>query len=188
MYPARHVRGGAAAFVGVLVVGLPLGADVAVVTCAVTETVCVTVCAGGCDVDPHAATQTAETANTNLNDERLVAIGSPPYLKLAAHDASNVRAGRRGFVRIQRETHTSTRVRRFLVMDNDRAPMPNINDFVAAHLSGVILVTALVMILLFPTVAALVAPSNRRAEFFVLTLIILPGPLGVACASVAQSR
>jgi hypothetical protein len=77
---------------------------------------------------------------------------------------------------------------RSVAMNNDQSPLPGIQDFIAAHLGGVITVTALVLILLFPTVAALVAPANRRAEFFVLTMFILPGPLGVACASVAQSR
>jgi hypothetical protein len=73
-------------------------------------------------------------------------------------------------------------------MNNDQAHVPDIRDFIASHLGGVITVAALVLILLFPTVAALVAPASRRAEFFVLTMFILPGPLGVACASVAQSR
>jgi hypothetical protein len=49
-------------------------------------------------------------------------------------------------------------------------------------------VIALVAVFVFPVVAALVAPSDRRAEFFILTLLFLPGPLGVACASIAQSR
>jgi predicted Abi (CAAX) family protease len=40
----------------------------------------------------------------------------------------------------------------------------------------------------FPLVAAIVAPDGRRGEFFLLTLLVLIGPLGVACAAVANPR
>jgi hypothetical protein len=64
----------------------------------------------------------------------------------------------------------------------------DLHRFLISHLTGTIIVIALVAVFVFPVVAALVAPSDRRAEFFILTLLFLPGPLGVACASIAQSR
>jgi hypothetical protein len=44
------------------------------------------------------------------------------------------------------------------------------------------------LVFVFPTVAALVGPENRRAQLFLLTLLILLGQLGVAAAAVAQDR
>lgn len=49
-------------------------------------------------------------------------------------------------------------------------------------------VILIVLLVFFPAIAALVAPPDRRGTFFLLTLFVLPGPLGVACASVAQAR
>ncbi|MFV9634849.1 hypothetical protein [Mycobacterium neumannii] len=54
---------------------------------------------------------------------------------------------------------------------------------------GAILPVAIVLlIILFPTVAAIVAPRGRQGTFFVLTLLFLPGPFGVAAAAIAQPR
>jgi hypothetical protein len=52
-----------------------------------------------------------------------------------------------------------------------------------------IFIGGLVLLLfVFPTVAAFVAPEGRRQLFFVLTLLFVPGPLGVGFAAIAQSR
>jgi hypothetical protein len=45
-----------------------------------------------------------------------------------------------------------------------------------------------IFVLWFPVVAAMVAPEGRGFEFFLLTLLVLWGPLGVACAAVANPR
>jgi len=50
------------------------------------------------------------------------------------------------------------------------------------------IVVAVLIVLWFPFVAALVAPDDRKIEFFILTLLVLWGPLGVACAAVANPR
>ena len=50
------------------------------------------------------------------------------------------------------------------------------------------IILAVVIVFWFPFVAALVAPDDRRVEFFILTLLVLWGPFGVACAAVANPR
>jgi hypothetical protein len=51
-----------------------------------------------------------------------------------------------------------------------------------------IIIGGLVLLLfVFPTVAAFIAPEGRRQLFFVLTLLFVPGPLGVGFAAIAQS-
>jgi hypothetical protein len=59
----------------------------------------------------------------------------------------------------------------------------------ASHVDSAILIGGVILaVLVFPTIAALVAPDGRRFEFFLLTLIVLWGPIGVACAAVANPR
>lgn len=50
-----------------------------------------------------------------------------------------------------------------------------------------ILVLLAIWLLLFPTVAAVVAPDDRRWTFFWITLFFL-GPFGIAAAAIAQPR
>ncbi len=51
------------------------------------------------------------------------------------------------------------------------------------------LLILLLLMLFFPLIAALVAPDDRRWTFFFLTFfLLLPGPIGVACAAVANPR
>jgi hypothetical protein len=52
----------------------------------------------------------------------------------------------------------------------------------------VVTVAAILWLLIFPMIAGLVAPNDRRWEFFFLTLFILWGPFGIACAAIANPR
>jgi hypothetical protein len=56
------------------------------------------------------------------------------------------------------------------------------------YLSAIVIGALFLWVFWFPTVAAIVAPNGRRFEFFFLTLLVLFGPLGVACAAVANPR
>jgi hypothetical protein len=51
-----------------------------------------------------------------------------------------------------------------------------------------LIVGGVLLLLVFPVVAAIVAPYGRRTTFFVLTLLLLPGPFGVGFAAVASTR
>ncbi|KUI41813.1 hypothetical protein AU198_11655 [Mycobacterium sp. GA-1199] len=67
---------------------------------------------------------------------------------------------------------------------DDQIEFPDLTPyFTALFVVGLIL-----WIVWFPFIAALVAPDGRRFEFFLLTMFVLIGPLGVACAAVANPR
>jgi hypothetical protein len=52
-----------------------------------------------------------------------------------------------------------------------------------------LIITVLILwVVWFPFIASLVAPDGRRGEFFLLTLFVVVGPLGVACAAIANPR
>jgi len=57
-----------------------------------------------------------------------------------------------------------------------------------SDLAGYLPMILFLVVAVFPIIAALVAPPDRRGTFFLLTLFVLPGPLRVACAAIAQSR
>lgn len=62
-------------------------------------------------------------------------------------------------------------------------PLPDFSDTIP----GWLILAALV--LFFPLIAALVAPDDRRWTFFFLTIfMLLPGPIGVGCAAIANPR
>src|SRR5262249_26060056 len=61
----------------------------------------------------------------------------------------------------------------------------HLNDYVPVWVLALAL--AVLLLLIFPIVAATVAPSTRRLEFFLLTAFFL-GPLGIGFAAVAQRR
>lgn len=65
--------------------------------------------------------------------------------------------------------------------------MDETNIDVTPYLPALIAV-AIFAVIFFPLIAALVAPPGRRLTFGLLTLFVLPGPLGVACASIANPR
>ena len=66
----------------------------------------------------------------------------------------------------------------------DRYQPPDFGPYIGMLL----IVGAILLLFVFPTIAALVAPADRRVTFFVLTFFVLPGPLGVACAAIANPR
>ena len=73
-------------------------------------------------------------------------------------------------------------------MTDDHYHLPDLKAFIDSYPGTLIIAAAILLVLFFPIVAATVAPDGRRWQFFVLTLFVLPGPLGVACASIAQAR
>jgi hypothetical protein len=67
---------------------------------------------------------------------------------------------------------------------NNEIQLPDLTPYL-----GLLLAAAAILLLIwFPLIAALVAPDSRRLEFFLLTLLVLWGPIGVACAAVANPR
>jgi len=67
---------------------------------------------------------------------------------------------------------------------NDTVKLPDL----APYTGMIVFAAAVLFVLWFPIVAAVVAPYGRRVEFFLLTLLVLWGPLGVACAAIANPR
>ena len=76
------------------------------------------------------------------------------------------------------------RMQRSHPMNEDKIRLPDLTPYMPALIIGVLLF----WVLWFPVVAAIVAPHGRRFEFFLLTLLVLFGPLGVAWAAVANPR
>ncbi len=67
---------------------------------------------------------------------------------------------------------------------SDQIQLPDLTPYMSA-----LFITVMVLwVVWFPFIAAIVAPEGRRIEFLLLTLFVLVGPLGVACASVANPR
>jgi hypothetical protein len=58
----------------------------------------------------------------------------------------------------------------------------------APYMSGIFIAALAVFVMWFPVIAGVVAPDGRRFEFLLLTLLVLCGPIGVACAAVANPR
>jgi hypothetical protein len=56
------------------------------------------------------------------------------------------------------------------------------------YMTGLFGFVLFMWVVFFPLIAAAVAPDGRRFAFFVLTLLVLPGPIGVACAAIANPR
>jgi hypothetical protein len=67
---------------------------------------------------------------------------------------------------------------------NNEIQLPDLTPYLGLLLSA----AAILLLIWFPLIAALVAPDRRRLEFFLLTLVVLWGPFGVACAAVANPR
>jgi hypothetical protein len=68
--------------------------------------------------------------------------------------------------------------------DDDQIHVPDL----APYMSGIFIAALAVFVMWFPVIAAVVAPDGRRFEFLFLTLLVLWGPIGVACAAVANPR
>jgi DNA-directed RNA polymerase subunit RPC12/RpoP len=61
------------------------------------------------------------------------------------------------------------------------------NNDAPTFLLGLPVILVILLWLVLPVVAAVIAPADRRGTFFLITLLFL-GPLGVVAAAVAQPR